>query len=247
MAKRIDLLLIERGIFESRAKARAAIEAGNVKADGKTVAKPSQKFDADVEILAKAAHPYVSRAGLKLAHGLSVFEIDIEGRHCLDIGASTGGFTQVLLEAGATHVDAVDVGREQLHASLVSDKRVTNLENHDARTLNRGILTGVPDIVVCDASFIALEKLLERPLSLAALDAVFIGLFKPQFQVGRKNIGRGGIVTDDEAIKTAWLNFSAWLNGIGWQIQKKADSPILGGDGNREYLFLATRQATGVS
>ena len=168
MKDRADKLLVSLGLFDSRASARAAIEAGNVTAGGVVVTKPSQMLSRDDRIEAQPAHPYVSRGGLKLAHGLSAFGVDPAGRVCLDIGASTGGFTDVLLRAGATHVVAVDVGRGQLHSSLSDEDGVTSLEAQDARTLTGEMLGDTPSLLVCDASFIALEKLLAVPLSLAA-------------------------------------------------------------------------------
>ena len=185
MKDRADKLLVSLGLFDSRASARAAIEAGNVTAGGVVVTKPSQMLSRDDRIEAQPAHPYVSRGGLKLAHGLSAFGVDPAGRVCLDIGASTGGFTDVLLRAGATHVVAVDVGRGQLHSSLSDEDGVTSLEAQDARTLTGEMLGDTPSLLVCDASFIALEKLLAVPLSLAAERAEIVGLFKPQFQVGK--------------------------------------------------------------
>lgn len=242
MLQRIDQLLVELGHFESRAKARAAIEAAKVKVDGQTITKASTKVAPDADIEAVPAFEYVSRAGLKLAHALDLFDtIQIAGKACLDIGASTGGFSDVLLRAGALHVWAVDVGRDQLHASLRNDPRVTSLEATDARHLTAEIFSEPPQIVVCDASFIALEKLLSVPLALADQDADFVGLFKPQFQVGRANIGRGGIVRDIDAVDAAWNEFEIWLSTQDWTCRERVDSPIRGGDGNREFLFHARR------
>ncbi|KCZ65999.1 hypothetical protein L53_01410 [Hyphomonas sp. L-53-1-40] len=241
MKDRADKLLVSLGLFDSRASARAAIEAGNVTAGGVVVTKPSQMLSRDDRIEAQPAHPYVSRGGLKLAHGLSAFGVDPAGRVCLDIGASTGGFTDVLLRAGATHVVAVDVGRGQLHSSLSDEDRVTSLEAQDARTLTGGMLGDTPSLLVCDASFIALEKLLAVPLSLAAERAEIVGLFKPQFQVGREHIGKGGLVTDSEKADSAAAVFAEWMAGQGWPIQSWTQSPITGGDGNAERLFYAVR------
>ena len=241
MKDRADKLLVSLGLFDSRASARAAIEAGNVTAGGVVVTKPSQMLSRDDRIEAQPAHPYVSRGGLKLAHGLSAFGVDPAGRVCLDIGASTGGFTDVLLRAGATHVVAVDVGRGQLHSSLSDEDGVTSLEAQDARTLTGEMLGDTPSLLVCDASFIALEKLLAVPLSLAAERAEIVGLFKPQFQVGRENIGKGGLVTDSEKADLAADVFTEWMAGQGWPIQSWTQSPIAGGDGNAERLFYAVR------
>jgi len=241
MKDRIDRLLVQLGFFDSRANARAAIEAGLVCVDGTTVTKPSQEVSSESVIEADPAHPYVSRGGLKLAHGLSVFGVEPAGRVCLDIGASTGGFTEVLLLAGAKHVVAVDVGRGQLHPRVAADARVTNYEATDARSLTADMLPAAPSLLVCDASFISLEKLLEAPLSLAAPGADFVGLFKPQFQVGRENIGKGGIVTDVAQADAAAARFEAWMQEKGWPIHTWTASPISGGDGNAERLFHAVK------
>jgi 23S rRNA (cytidine1920-2'-O)/16S rRNA (cytidine1409-2'-O)-methyltransferase len=241
--QRADRLLVRLGHFESRAQARAAIEAGCVRADGQDVRKPSQLIGADAMIEARPAHPYVSRAALKLLHALDRFELDVSDRQCLDLGASTGGFTDVLLERGAARVTAVDVGTGQLHDRLRSDPRITLLEGRDARELVAADLPAPPDIVTVDASFIGLEKLLARPLSLAAPAARLVALFKPQFQVGRAAIGKGGIVTDASATAAAEDGLVEWLAAQGWPVEpgNRIDSPITGGDGNRERLILAKR------
>lgn len=241
---RADRLLVRLGHFESRASARAAIEAGLVTANGALVAKPSQAISADDRIEATRAHPYVSRGGLKLAHALDTFGVSPKGRVCLDIGSSTGGFTDVLLRRGAAHVVAVDVGRDQLHPSLGESPNVASLEGTDARALSSREVSEPPSLVVCDASFIALEKLMERPLSLAAPGADAILLFKPQFQVGRAFVGRGGIVTDPAAVEQAENLFEDWLDGQGWSITERTDSPIKGGDGNAERLLHAIRSTS---
>lgn len=241
---RADKLLVELGLFESRAAARAAIEAGTVTANGVAVTRPAQPLDPDAEISAAPAHPYVSRAGLKLAHGLTLWpDLQVKGARCLDIGASTGGFTQVLLDHGAAHVVAVDVGTGQLHAKIAGDPRITNLEQTDARHLTADEI-GQPGILVCDASFIALEKLLGPVLTAIGTKAPCEGilLFKPQFQVGRENVGRGGIVRDAEAVSAAEARFTAWLKATGWAILDWADSPIRGGDGNAERLVRIRNQ-----
>jgi len=241
MKDRIDRTLVKRGLFESRASARAAIEAGCVQVDGVTITKPAQEISEDAVIEAEPVHPYVSRGGLKLVHALEAFGVDPAGRRCLDIGASTGGFTEVLLLAGAAHVVAVDVGRGQLHPRIAGEPHVANYEATDARSLTADMLGEAPSLLVCDASFISLEKLLEVPLSLAAPGADFVGLFKPQFQVGRKNVGRGGIVTDLAAADTAAEQFDAWMKEKGWPIHAWTASPISGGDGNAERLFHAVK------
>ena len=241
MKQRADKLLVSLGLFGSRTSARAAIEAGRVTAGGMVVSRPSQPLSASDEIEATPAHPYVSRGGLKLAHALETFSVSPSGQYCLDIGASTGGFTDVLLRCGAKHVVAVDVGRGQLHASLAGDARVTSHEATDARALIADMLEKPPSLLVCDASFISLEKLLEVPLSLASQNAHFVGLFKPQFQVGRENIGKGGLVTDVAVTDRAVQDFGHWMRQRGWPIHAWTASPISGGDGNAEHLFHAIR------
>ena len=238
---RLDQALVTRGLVESRAQAQAAIAAGGVTVDGVQVTKPSLKVRPQQSVTAEKAHPYVSRGGLKLVAALEAFDLDVSGRRCLDIGASTGGFTEVLLEAGASHVVAVDVGRDQLHARLKNDPRVTSLEGLDARHLTRADTGEAVDLVVCDASFIGLEKVIETPLALTAPDAEAVLLFKPQFQVGPENVGKGGLVTNDAAIAVARDQFRASIERWGWRELTSIDSPIRGGDGNREYLLFLRR------
>ncbi|NQY98249.1 MAG: TlyA family RNA methyltransferase [Henriciella sp.] len=234
-------MLVARGYFDSRASAQAAIAAGNVKVSGGVISKASEKISPDARIEAEREHPWVSRAGLKLVHALQVFEIDPAGKRCLDVGASTGGFTQVLLSHGAASVVAVDVGRDQLHAKLRTNPLVKSLEATDARNLTADMIGLPPEIVVCDASFISLHKLLGVPLSLAIEGAALIALFKPQFEVGRAHVGKGGIVTDQAATARAEAAFVDWLTDQGWHVQASADSPIKGGDGNAERLIYAVR------
>lgn len=237
---RADKVLVALGHFESRSAAQAAIAAGRVKVSGKVLAKPSEKIGFDQRIEAELAHPWVSRAGLKLAHGLDVFGVDVVGKHCLDIGASTGGFTEVLLSRGAASVVAVDVGRDQLHERLRGDPRVTSLEGTDARSLTADMVRS-PQIVVCDASFISLHKLLEVPLALTDDGSRLVTLFKPQFEVGRENVGKGGIVSDKTAVARAEAAFVDWLSAQGWRVKAQVDSPITGGDGNAERLTYAVK------
>lgn len=241
-ARRLDVELVRRGLVPSRAQARAAIEAGKVSVDGAQAHKPGQLVRGDTAILAEAAHPWVSRGGLKLDHALTTFGVDVVGKACLDIGASTGGFTEVLLARGARRVVAVDVGRDQLHERLRRDSRVHSLESTDARSLTAPMLGEPPCVIVCDASFIGLAKLLGPALALAAPGAQLVALFKPQFEVGPAHVGRGGIVTDQGAIAAAADALEAWLAGQGWPVSKWTESPIPGGDGNRERLLLATNR-----
>ena len=238
---RADKVLVALGHFDSRAAAQAAIAAGKVTVAGRVVVKPSEKISPDARIEAEREHPWVSRAGLKLAHALGVFDADVRGLPCLDVGASTGGFTEVLLANGAKSVVAVDVGRDQLHARVRQNPRVTSLEATDARALTRESVPERPQLIVCDASFISLHKLLSVPLSLAAENAQLIALFKPQFEVGRENIGKGGIVTDPDATARAEQAFVDWLTEQGWGVRARSDSPIKGGDGNAERLVYAVR------
>lgn len=236
---RADQLLVTRGLAESRAKAQAAIEAGGVTADGAPVTKASQALDEDAVLTFAAPHPWVSRAGLKLDGALDAFGVDVTGRDCLDIGASTGGFTQVLLARGAARVAAVDVGREQLHASLRADPRVIAMEGCDARTLDAATLGFSPQIIVCDASFIGLEKVLPTPLSLAAPGAVLIALVKPQYEIGP---GRGGALLKHEAARLTAERVVRDLDGLhGFVVQSLIDSDIRGGDGAPEFVLLAKR------
>ena len=242
MKTRIDQLLVERGLCESRAKARAAIEAGRVMADGRPVAKASELVDEAAVLAAEPAHPWVGRGGLKLDHALTLWPVPVEGRVVLDVGASTGGFTEVCLARGARGVFAVDVGRGQLHARLKSDPRVADLEGVDARSLDARLIDEAPELVVCDASFIGLAKVLPAALALAGSGADLICLVKPQFEAGPADVGRGGIVRD-EAVQARVLDeVKAWLEGQGWSVLASANSPITGGDGNREFLLHARKR-----
>lgn len=240
-SRRLDVELVQRGLAPSRAQAREAIETGKVTVNGVLATKAGQVVSDGALIEAIPLHPWVSRGGIKLAHALDVFKVDPAGRHCLDIGSSTGGFTDVLLSRGARRVVAVDVGSGQLHPRLRDDPRVISLETTDARSLAPDAIIEPPTLLVCDASFIGLAKLLAVPLSLAAPDARLVALFKPQFEVGRENIGKGGIVTDLAATDAAAQTLTGWLEQAGWAVEAWTDSPIAGGDGNRERLFLAAR------
>jgi 23S rRNA (cytidine1920-2'-O)/16S rRNA (cytidine1409-2'-O)-methyltransferase len=241
--KRADLLLVERGLFDSRAKARAAIEAGRVMAGGDAVRRPADLLDDDVEIVAEPAHPWVGRAALKLAHALAIWPIKVAGRSVLDVGASTGGFTEVCLSNGAARVCAVDVGRGQLHPKIASDPRVRSLEATDARDLDEDRLEFAPDLIVCDVSFISLTKALPRALALAASGADLVVLVKPQFEVGPAGVGKGGVVKDEAARARILAEAQAFLEATGWTVNGSAPSPITGGDGNVEFLCWATKAA----
>ena len=239
---RIDQLLVARGLFDTRARARAAIEAGRVTVDGRTVSKPSENVAEDAVIEAEAAHRWVGRGALKLDHALSLWPIDVAGRIALDVGASTGGFTEVCLDRGAAGVFAVDVGFGQMHPKVADDSRVVNLERTDARDLTPELIPQPPSLIVCDASFISLSKVLPAALALAAPDADLVTLVKPQFEAdGPKAVGKKGVVKDPEAHAAAVQRVRDWLEGQGWAVQATADSPITGGDGNVEFLLWARR------
>lgn len=239
---RIDQLLVARGVFDSRARARAAIEAGLVKADGRTIAKPSEKVAEDAVIEAEAAHRWVGRGALKLERALDLWPVAVEGRVVLDVGASTGGFTEVCLDRGAARVFAVDVGTGQLHPTVAADPRVVNLEKTDARDLTPQLITEAPSLIVCDASFISLLKVLPVALELAVSGADLITLVKPQFEAeGPKAVGKKGVVKDPEAHAAAVTRVRDWLEAGGWSVREVADSPITGGDGNVEFLLWAQK------
>lgn len=235
---RADLVLVARGLAESRAKARAAIEAGGVIADGAVVQKPSDLIDECASLDVTPAYPWVSRGGVKLAHALDVFGVDPAGRVCLDVGASTGGFTQVLLSRDATRVYAVDVGQGQLHASLRNNPRIVSLERTDARALTREHVPEAPSLIVCDVSFIGAAKALAAPLGLAAEHADLVALIKPQFEAGP---GKGGVLSEDEARAVSAQTIQALDGATGFRVVAQTDSPIRGSDGNLELLIHARR------
>ncbi len=242
---RLDQLLVERGLAESRTRARSLIMLGKVFSREARLDKPGQSLSPDTVIeLRSSDYPWVSRGGVKLACALEVFSIDPQGCVCLDVGASTGGFTHVLLEKEAARVYAVDVGRTQLAWELRNEPRVVVLERTNARYLTRDQIPEPVDLIVCDASFIGLETLLPAPLSLAAGKAVLVALIKPQFEVGKGRVGKGGVVSDPALHKEVCARITAWLSECsGWMVQGVCDSPILGAEGNREF-FIAARYKT---
>jgi 23S rRNA (cytidine1920-2'-O)/16S rRNA (cytidine1409-2'-O)-methyltransferase len=240
---RADLALVERGLVESRARAQALIMAGKVFAGERKLAKPGEAVAEDQPLEVRGQdHPWVSRGGLKLAHALQHFHIDPAGLVCLDVGASTGGFTDVLLQNGAAKVYAVDVGHGQLAWKLRSDPRVVVLERTNARTLTEEQVPEPVDFVVCDASFIGLEVLLPAPLALTAPRAVMAVLIKPQFEVGRERVGKGGVVRDPALHEEVCRRIEAWVNAqSGWRVEGVVESPITGPEGNREFLLAARK------
>jgi 23S rRNA (cytidine1920-2'-O)/16S rRNA (cytidine1409-2'-O)-methyltransferase len=238
--KRADVLLVERGLFESRARARAAIEAGLVIADGKQVAKPSDTLAPDATLSAEPAHPYVSRGGVKLAGALEQYPIDIEGHVCLDVGASTGGFSEVLLANGASLVFAIDVGHGQLHPSLRGHPRIVSMEETDIRSFEGKRLPARPDVVVIDVSFISLKMVLPVALSLAAAPMHLLALIKPQFEAQRKH-SRRGIIRNAMVHQEICDDIAAFAAAQGCTDIQVFPSPITGGDGNIEFFLGARR------
>ena len=236
---RADRLLVQRGLFESRAKAQAAIEAGLVRANGAVVGKASDEIAADAELIATPAHPYVSRGALKLKAALDHFHFDPAGRICLDIGASTGGFTELLLGRGAASVYAVDVGRGQLHAKLRGDSRVVSLEQTDIRKVTSAQLAALPDLICIDVSFIPLKLVLGPALALAGPNAQLVALIKPQFEAGPEH-NKKGIVRDTAVQQAVCADLEALVTSLGCKVLGIIPSPIEGGDGNREFLLGAT-------
>ncbi|MBS4082049.1 MAG: TlyA family RNA methyltransferase [Rhizobiales bacterium] len=235
---RADQLLVARGLFESRAKAQAAIEAGNVSADGKVIRKVSEQLSEDAEIAATPAHPYVSRGALKLEAALDHFNIDPKGKICLDIGASTGGFTEVMLARGAAKVYAVDTGTDQLHPRIKGDPRVVSLEQSDIRKLEDAEIPDHARLIVIDVSFISLEHVIPKALQFAAPHAELVALIKPQFEAGREHLKKG-IVRDAEVHMAVCQRVELLVGRQGWRLRGTIPSPIPGGDGNAEFLLYA--------
>ena len=243
---RLDHYLVDQRFFDSRARAQAAIKAGLIKVDGVVAMKVAHKVPDGAEVLVSGdVHPFVSRGGVKLEAALRSLEINPAEKICLDLGASTGGFTDVLLRAGAAKVYSVDVGTGQLHEKIAADPRVINLERTHAKDLTRALVPDPIDVIVCDVSFISLKKALPPALALAAPGARLAALIKPQFEVGRARIGKGGIVKPgyDNSYGVA-EDISNWLRDqLGWSPTGYIESPIEGGDGNKEFLIGATFSA----
>jgi len=244
MAKiRADQLLVERGLVESRTKAQALIMAGTVFSGETRIDKPGQMIHGDVAIdLRGQVLPYVSRGGLKLAHGLDHVGLDPTGMTAIDVGASTGGFTDVLLQRGVSRVYAVDVGHGQLDWRLRNDERVVVLEKTNARHLTDEQIPEPIDLVVCDASFISLRLVLPASLKMVKPDGWLVALIKPQFEVGKGEVGKGGVVRDEVLHRRVCDEIVAWLDDDqGWSVEDVTPSPILGPKGNREFLVAARR------
>ena len=240
--ERADLLLVARGLFESRARAQAAIAAGRVTADGSVIRKPSDEISSIAVITAVPAHPYVSRGGVKLMAVLEALSINVTDRVCLDVGSSTGGFTEVLLSRGARRVYAVDVGHGQLAWKLRQDPRVVVRERLNARYLTRADIPEAVNIITCDASFVGLATVLPAPIALAAERAELVALVKPQFEAGPERVGKGGVVRDPEVHREVCERAAAWVSDQpGWSVVGIVQSPILGPEGNREFLLYARR------
>lgn len=240
---RLDELLVQRGLYASRSRARDAISRGTVTVDGVVAGKPAQNtsLESRIEILDEA-RAYVSRSALKLKSGINFFNMSIKGLNCLDIGASTGGFTQVLLEQGAAHVTAIDVGHGQIDASLQRDPRVTSIEGLNSRDVSADHLKHKIEFIVCDVSFISLKLALPAALAIAEPGARLIALIKPQFEAGRDAVGRGGIVSDPHEHERVCKEISKFLTTENWQVIGITPSSIEGGDGNREFLIAAVKK-----
>ncbi|MEO0419016.1 MAG: TlyA family RNA methyltransferase [Pseudomonadota bacterium] len=239
---RIDQLLVERGLAESRTRAQALVMAGTVFVGEVKADKPGQQFASDSAVEVRGRdHPWVSRGGIKLAHALEHFGIDPSGAVVIDVGSSTGGFTDVLLQGGAAHVFAVDSGTNQLAWKLREDERVTVYEQTSARLLTPELIDRPCDMVVCDASFISLAKVLDVPLRLAAPQCRLVALIKPQFEVEKHEVGKGGVVRDTALHERVCSEVTDWLEGLGWDIEGVVESPITGPKGNVEFLVSAQR------
>ncbi|CCA92886.1 MULTISPECIES: TlyA family RNA methyltransferase [unclassified Novosphingobium] len=239
---RVDQMLVDRGLAESRTRAQALVLAGLVFSGETKIAKPGQSLRGDMPLEVRGRdHPWVSRGGIKLAHAIEHFGLDPADAVAMDIGSSTGGFTDVLLTNGASRVFAVDSGTNQLAWKLRQDPRVTVLEQTSARILTPELIDAPCNWVVCDASFIGLAKVLEVPLRLAAPDCRLVALIKPQFEVGRNEVGKGGVVRDPALHERVCAEVRTWLEGEGWQVEGIVESPIKGPEGNVEFLVSARR------
>lgn len=240
--KRLDQMLVDRGLVESRTRAQALVMAGLVFSGEQKLAKPGQQLAEDAPLDVRGRdHPWVSRGGIKLAHAIKHFGLDPAGVTAMDIGSSTGGFTDVLLQSGAAHVFAVDSGTNQLAWKLRQDERVTVLEQTSARILTPNLIDRPVSWVVCDASFIGLAKVLEVPLQLAGPRCRLVALIKPQFEVGREEVGKKGVVSDPMLHDRVCGEVRQWIEGLGFEVQGIVESPIKGPEGNIEFLISAQR------
>ena len=239
---RIDKVLFELGLTPSRSKAQELIKSGGVMVNGKIISKPNQiiNFDDEIEIINDPC-PWVSRAGLKLAGATSEFKINVSDKVCLDIGASTGGFCDVLLSLGASEIYAVDVGHSQIHEKIANDERVIVMEGTDARELDENIIPPI-DIMVCDVSFVSVLKIIDKPLSLLKPNAEFLILIKPQFEVGKSGIGKGGIVKDQSLVDNAIQTIKTFFVNKTCDVISIAPSTIKGSDGNQEYVLYGIKK-----
>ncbi len=238
---RLDQLIVDRGLAESKTRAQALVMAGHVYIGDAKASKPGQQLAEDAEITVKGSdHRWVSRGGIKLAHALREFDIDVADMVAIDVGSSTGGFTDVLLTHGAAKVYAIDSGTNQLAWKLRQDDRVSVHEQTSARILTDAHIPEPVDFIVCDASFIGLAKVLERPLTFAKADAQLVALIKPQFEAGREEVGKGGVVRDEAVHKRVCDEVTAWLEICGWAVRGLTTSPITGPQGNVEFLIWAT-------
>ncbi|MBT3916777.1 MAG: TlyA family RNA methyltransferase [Rhodospirillaceae bacterium] len=243
--RRLDQLLVERGLAESRSRAQALVMAGLVYSETKRLDKAGTQIAENTPLEVKGQdHPWVSRGGLKLDHGLDHFQIDVTDATCLDVGASTGGFTDVLLNRGAAKVYAADVGHGQLAWKIRNDERVVVLERTNARHITADEVPDEIDFICCDASFIGLQTILPAPLSLAGENAQMIALIKPQFEVGKSQVGKKGVVRDPALHEEVCDRISAWLDGLAdWHVLGIEESPITGPEGNKEFLIAARRNS----
>lgn len=241
-SSRADVFLVEHGYARTRAEAQEAIAAGNVFDGGRRIVKPSQRLNESAHIKYSRAHPFVSRGALKLVAALSNFQLSPRGLVCLDLGASTGGFSEVLLMHGAKKIFAVDVGHGQLDPGIANDPRVTSIERTNARELSAKTIPQAPEAIVADLSFISLRLALPKALGLAAPAAWLVALVKPQFEAGKAHIGKGGIVRDETVQEAVLADIAAWLpENPGWTVTGSIPSPVKGGDGNREFLLAARK------
>lgn len=241
---RLDEALVGRGLYPTRSRARDAVKRGTVTVDGVTITKPAQPVAANAVIaLTDEARAYVSRAALKLKHALDHFQLSPQGLNCLDVGASTGGFSEVLLEQGARHVTAIDVGHDQFAPALAQDPRITLREGLNARDLTEAQVEMPLQFIVCDVSFISLKLALPKALALAAAGARLVALIKPQFEAGRGALSKDGVVKSETLRQQICDDIASWLQASGWHVIGLVPSPLAGGSGNQEFLIAAEKSA----